>query len=130
MAVLHTALTRRTARAGATTGLLASPFYRCPWRSGLTIVDFSLTTELAIFARGWEVKTTSGQPLGKCVVALDVELWRFTLVPEGHTARITAYEQSVLLTGFTKSRMQDNLRTSVSEIVSDLANEILKAQGN
>jgi hypothetical protein len=35
-----------------------------------------------------------------------------------------------LFAGYRKAEMQELLRTSVSEIVSDLANEILKARGN
>ena len=60
---------------------------------------------------------------------LRVELWRFVQAPEGHAALIIAYRDSYLLTGGTKAGMQETLRTKVSEFVSDLANEILKAQG-
>ena len=79
---------------------------------------------------GQELKTGSGQAKGsRCVVVLDLELWRTGLVPEGHVALITAYRKNGLISG-SKSWIQENLRTSVTEIVSDVANEILKARGN
>ena len=60
---------------------------------------------------------------------LELELKRFAKAPEGHLTFIMAYEAPFLLFGGTKSEMQEDLRAKVSEIVSDLANEILKAQG-
>jgi hypothetical protein len=83
---------------------------------------------LVISPYGWEIKSEGEQPLG-CVVVLNVNLWRFTRVPEGHAALITAYRKNGLISG-SKSWIQENLRTTVSVIVSDLANEILKARGN
>ncbi len=64
------------------------------------------------------------------MVRMDVELWRSAMVPEGHRALILAYNVSILAFDMSKLEMQENLRTQVSEVVSDLANEILKAQGN
>ena len=86
--------------------------------------------QLVIAPYGGGSKTEGGQGLGHCLVALRVELWRWARVPEGHAALVIAYRKSFLLTGYTKSRMQGELRTTVSEIISDLANEILKARGN
>ena len=63
------------------------------------------------------------------MAVLKVELWRFAPVPEGHAALIISYRDATFLTGYSKREMQETLRTQISEIVSDLANEILKAQG-
>ena len=96
-------------------------------RSGISLSKSDPYYSLVIGPYGWEIKGEGGQPLG-CVVVLDVNLWLSTRVPEGHAALITAYMRNGLISG-SKSWIQENLRTEVSEIVSDLANEILKAQG-
>ena len=64
------------------------------------------------------------------MVRMDVQLLRSAMVPEGHEAFIIAYNLSILSFGMSKLEMQNSLRAAVSEIISDLANEILKAQGN
>ena len=97
-------------------------------RSGISLSKSDPYYSLVIRPYGWEIKSEGGQPIG-CVVVLDINLWRSTRVPEGHAALITAYRKNGLISG-SKSWIQENLRTSVSEIVSDLANEILKARGN
>jgi hypothetical protein len=95
-------------------------------RSGVKVSNrgpFGENYMLQINALGWEQN-------GRCVTTLSLELWRFAKPPEGHSALIIAYDQSALLAGYGKTEMQDRLRNAVSEFVSDLANEILKAQGN
>ncbi len=96
-------------------------------RSGISVTDFDPHYQLGIAPFGWD---TVGQPSGSCSVTMRLELWRFVKVSEGHLALVIAYEAGFLVTGYTKAAMQEHLRTKVSEIVSDLANEILKAQGN
>ena len=98
-------------------------------RSGISLSE-SAHYYLVIVIFGGAQKTASGQDKGTCVATLTLELWRFAEVPEGHAALITAYRMSFLWVGQPKSGMQENLRTKVSEFVSDLANEILKARGN
>ena len=98
-------------------------------RSGIRLSKSDPYYRLQISPIGKELKSKSGQGLGSCVVAMQFKLWRVAQVPEGHPALIIAYENGVFLVG-SKSEMQEDLRTSVSEFVSDLANEILKAQGN
>ena len=61
---------------------------------------------------------------------VEVTLWRYAKVPEGHWGNVTAYTKGYLMIRDTKALMQESFRTKVSEFVSDLANEILKAQGN
>ncbi len=96
-------------------------------RSGISITDRKSLSDyqLGVVPFGAELKP----PRGTCAVVLRVHLWRFARAPEGHSALIIAYENGTLLSGYTKSEMQENLRASVSKFVSDLANEILKAQG-
>ena len=65
---------------------------------------------------------------GKCHVSLGITLYRWALLAEGHTDRVTAYFSASVSTS-RKPEMQAQLRESVSEIVTDLANEILKARG-
>ena len=98
-------------------------------RSGIRLSKSDPFYRLQISPFGKELKSKSGEGLGTCVVAMQFKLWRVAQVPEGHPALIIAYENGVFLVG-SKSEMQEDLRTSVSEFVSDLANEILKAQGN
>jgi hypothetical protein len=97
-------------------------------RSGISVVALDQLGPqylLQINAFGYEIEQT-----GSCDVALNVELWRFEQAPEGHITLIVAWMNSKIITGGTKAGMQESLRAQVSELVSDLANEILKAQGN
>ena len=96
-------------------------------RSNVLVSEEVLDYQLDINATGWEI---GRPPTGACVVMLQVALWRFAKVPEGHSALILTYDKGFLLLDDTKTATQDRLRTLVSEFVSDLANEILKAQGN
>ncbi len=91
-------------------------------RSGFSIADTGF--RLYLEPNGFEI----GQR-GWCLVALEVDLVRWVLTPEGHYALAIAYEKSVLFSGLSKPETQEYLRDTVSEFVSDLANEILKAQG-
>ncbi len=61
---------------------------------------------------------------------MNVELFRVAEVLEGHRALVFAYQRAILISGHTKSETQEQIRTTVSEIVSDIANKILKARGN
>jgi hypothetical protein len=103
-------------------------------RSGISITETYLLIEqhyaLTITPLGRELRRAGGESIGSCVAMLELTLWRVAQLLEGHPALITAYKNGILLTGYSKSNMQEELRTSVSEYVSDLANEILKAQGN
>ena len=99
-------------------------------RSGISVTATDLDPhhyQLEILPVGWERKLEGGQSLGSCSVKMHLEMWRFAKVPEGHEALITAYEADVILIG-NKAGMQERLRTEVSETVSDLASEILKAR--
>ena len=101
-------------------------------RSGISVTATDLDPhhyQLGIMPVGWERKIEGGQSLGSCSVKMHLEMWRFAKVPEGHEALITAYGAVFMLIG-NKAGMQERLRTIVSEFVSKLANEILKAQGN
>jgi hypothetical protein len=64
------------------------------------------------------------------VVRLDFQLYRFAEVTEGYIVAVPAYENGSLHIRSVKAEMQKVLRSKVSEFTSDLANEILKAQGN
>jgi hypothetical protein len=95
-------------------------------RSGIVLSNPTETEHhgLEIRPLGYELGT------GACVVRLDVSLRRTSRAPEGHPVIIDAYKNGELLSSDTKPGMQEGLRAAVSEIVSDLANEILKARGN
>ena len=82
---------------------------------------------LIISLLGYEITYGEG-PSGICVVSMDIVLYRFASVPEGHSVMAHSFSRGSLFTG-AKSAMQDRLRSYVSEHVSDLANRILKAQG-
>jgi hypothetical protein len=98
-------------------------------RSGVRVDGANVMSVLLISVIGWEMRTAN-QRLGKCVVHTNVDLYRLTQAPEGHETLAAAYRQYVPLAGATKLETQEETRASVSEVVSDLANEILKAQGN
>lgn len=101
-------------------------------RSGITIIEGWRKGMhlLLVSAQGWEIKTTGQTPFGACAVTIDLDLSRSVTAPEGHSGFIIAYENAGLFIGYTKPEMQEALRNIISEIVSDLANEILKARGN
>jgi len=100
-------------------------------RSGISVTATDLGPhhyQLGIMPVGSERKLEGGQSLGSCSVKMHLEMWHFAKVPEGHEALITAYGAVVMLIG-NKAGMQERVRTTVSELVSDLANEILKVRG-
>lgn len=97
-------------------------------RSGISVAD-SAPYYLVIAPLGWEMMRGE-QPTGECVVTMRLQLVRYEKVFQGHSAIILVYDKSYLLTGHSKSEMQERLRAQVSETVSDLANEILKARGH
>ncbi len=97
-------------------------------RSGVGVSETlpTATHVLNLGALGW-ARRIDGVDTGTCDTALDVSLFRYAGAPEGHTAKITAYGTTMLQSGYSKPDMQAQLRDSVSEAVTELANEILKA---
>lgn len=91
-------------------------------KSGISVVPVeSAAHELKIQARGFRYEQ-------QCTAVVTVDLFRFVHLPEGYFGRVTSYDNVDLL-AYPESEMQERLYNSVSEIISDLANEILKAQG-
>jgi len=84
---------------------------------------------LLIAAAGGEVKLPDSQ-VDFCMTTVDVNVARFIRAPEGHLVAVWAYKLGALVGGASKPKSQENLRAAVSQIVSDLANEIRKARGN
>jgi hypothetical protein len=97
-------------------------------RSDVGVSEEPLDYRLGITTSGWEI-ISSRQPTGTCMAMVEVSLWRYAKVPEGHWAFVTAYTTTYLMLGSTKASTQETFHARVSEYVSDLANEILKAQG-
>ena len=93
-------------------------------RSNISILKRTQMTgfNLYISAVGFEVTP------GTCVVSIEINLYRFASVPEGHSVMAHSFSRGSLFTR-AKSSVQDRLRSYVSEEVSDLANRILKARG-
>jgi hypothetical protein len=98
-------------------------------RSGVLVSDelSGATNVLNLGALGW-ARRIEGVVTDTCDAVLDVSLFRYANAPEGHVAKITAYGSTLLQSGFTKPDMQVQLRNSVSEAVTEIANEILKAR--
>ena len=98
-------------------------------RSGVTVTEsIAMATHiLNLGALGW-TRRIEGIDTGTCDTALDINLFRYATAPEGHTAKISAYGTTTLQSGYVKSEMQAQLRHSVAEAVTELANEILKAR--
>ncbi len=98
-------------------------------RSGIAVSETldAATHVLNVGALGW-ARRYEGVDSGLCDSALDVSLFRFATAPEGHTAKINAYGTTMLQSGYEKPAMQAQLRYSVSEAVTELANEILKSR--
>lgn len=91
-------------------------------RAGIAVADDIAPYVLLLHPLGFE------QASGICAFRFDVELYRYTEVPEGHRALVSAFRDQFLGTHLTKSEMQNALRTLVTEMVSELANEIQKAR--
>ncbi|WP_119462927.1 hypothetical protein [Rhodospirillaceae bacterium SYSU D60014] len=71
-----------------------------------------------------------GEPLNNlCVARLSVRLYRYAETPEGHYAYVLAYDQGAVMNQ-PKPDLQSVLREGISTVVTDIANEILKAQGH
>ena len=83
-----------------------------------------LSPTLQITALGYSFPNSSS-----CVVSLSSQVFRLRsqLQPEGHSGHILVYEAQKLLGG-PKAGMQSRLRETVSQHVSDFANELLKAR--
>ena len=98
-------------------------------RSGIAVSDSlsSATSVLNLGALGW-ARRVEGVVTDTCDAALDVSLFRYAAAPEGHVAKITGYGSTLLQSGFAKPEMQAQLRNSVSEAVTEIANEILKTR--
>jgi len=98
-------------------------------RSGITVSDdvSASTNVLNLGALGW-ARRVEGVVTDTCDAALDVSLFRYVAAPEGHVAKISAYGSTLLQSGFAKPDMQAQLRNSVTEAVTEIANEILKAR--
>jgi hypothetical protein len=62
-----------------------------------------------------------------CAFRLDLDLYRYAVVPEGHLALIWAY-RSAGVGSFRKTEMQEQLRSATSGATADLASAILKAR--
>lgn len=98
-------------------------------RSGIAVSEsVAATTHILNFgALGW-ARRIDGVDTGTCDTALDISLFRYATAPEGHTVKISAYGTTMLQSGYVKPEMQAQLRHSVAEAVTELANEILKAR--
>jgi len=78
-------------------------------RSGIRITESDLIPELRIRPFGWERKREGGQPSGRCVVVLAIELSRWARVPEGHLALIIAHTiRKVYLLAIQNQRCRKN----------------------
>ena len=99
-------------------------------QSGIKVTDEPSERDyrILIAAAGREIKLPGSQ-VGLCIATLDVNMARFIPTPEGHLAAVWAYKLGALVGGASKAESQENLRTAVSQIVGDLADEILKARG-
>ncbi len=84
--------------------------------------DFRIGAILRIRAVAFEVGSAS------CTARLDVDSWRFDELTDGTGVRIFTSEHGGLYTG-SKEGFQQQLREAVNEMVTALANEILKARG-
>ena len=97
-------------------------------RSRIAVKDYSGTPGaffVSIEVHGSELDQSLG---ASCAISLRVELARFAPMPEGHLALVTGYFNGADVV-WAKSELQERVRSRVSEIATDLANEILKARG-
>lgn len=98
-------------------------------RSGIGVSEYRpYEATLSIAAFGWEMTYRDGEGTGLCVVYLGIDVSRLALLSAGHLGLVLAYERRQLFAGAGKSEMEAHLLSEVSQIVSDLANEILKAR--
>ena len=63
-----------------------------------------------------------------CIGSVDIQLWRFEKLADGTRGLVLAASDSFLSSG-PKHSFQQQLRQQVNQMVSALANEILKARG-
>jgi hypothetical protein len=97
-------------------------------RSGIAVVDEpSLSNHtIRIEALGNHLGSDERYEF-TCLVAMTYYLYKFKLQMEGHSELVVAFMRGSLHWG-DKSGMQGQLREEVSEVVTELANEILKAR--
>jgi len=95
-------------------------------RSGIKVEAGSNPHKIQIIVTGFELERGE-TPIGSCVAKLGVEVWRFESLLDGTIGMVTASTGSSLLDG-DKDTFQNQLRNMVNEKVTELANEILKAQ--
>lgn len=93
-------------------------------RSDIAVSDrpLSLGPNLIISAVGYALQNGEG-----CVVALYIELSTVRFMPQGHAGLVVSFDAADLFSG-PKHAMQALLREAVSENVTELANQILKAR--
>lgn len=84
---------------------------------------------LVIAAAGREIKLPGSQDAGWCVVKVDIDVARLIPAPEGHLAAAWAYKSGAIVGGDSKAKSQENIQTAISQMISDLANEAMKARG-
>ena len=99
-------------------------------RSGIEVEAGLTSHTLQISATGFELKRGSTRtPVGTCVAALEVMVFRWEGLFDQSAGTVIASSYTNVLVG-DKETFQNDLRNSVNEEVTAVANEILKARAN
>ncbi len=98
-------------------------------RSGIKVAAGLNSHTLEITAIGYELQRANKTPTGTCVASLTSLLWRGEFLSDQSYGLVFASKSTSILTG-PKEGFQNQLRDVVNELVTDLANEILKARAD
>ena len=93
-------------------------------RSGLQVDDDALRDTLLLTPLGSEIPST-----GACAVTLEIKLAKYELLSDESYGLVLSFARTSLHWG-PKAGLQEQLRTAVNQLVTELANEILKARAN
>ena len=93
-------------------------------RSGFQVDDDASRDTLLLTPLGSEIPST-----GTCAVTLEINMVRYELLSDESYGLVLSFARTSLHWG-PKAGLQEQLRSAVNQLVTELANEILKARAN
>ncbi len=105
-------------------GILKSEAELILRRSGFQVDDDAVRDTLLLAPLGSKIPST-----GDCAVALEINMVRYELLSDESYGLVLSFARTSLHWG-PKAGLQEQLRSAVNQLVTELANEILKARAN
>ena len=105
-------------------GILKSEAELILRRSGFQVDDDAVRDTLLLAPLGSKIPSS-----GNCAVALEINMVRYELLSDESYGLVLSFARTSLHWG-PKAGLQEQLRSAVNQLVTELANEILKARAN